>query len=504
VPVIFGPRIGLAALRVDRGKDKDIRIIYTVHPAWPVMIGLGGATLLGVIASPSPLVVLASGIVAILIVGLLWRPGHPPLLLVPVLLQFLQVALKPAMTAYFGRPLWDLSDFDLDLEPAALFGLAAIGVLALGLRIGAGRSLSLASDEDADDWPLRRVLALSLALIMIGHALDAIAGMLVGARQIILALSGMKSAGLFALAYGTLRLRQGSSWLIAVVLSEIIVGMTGFFADFRLVLFVLAGAAVAAHGRVSVRATIWGSLVAALTLALAVFWTSGKQEYRDFLNEGTGEQVVLRSLDRRIDYLVEKVIEFDGQKFADGLKVLVQRISYIDFLAATMDWVPRVIPYEGGTRLGQAVWHVLTPRIIFPDKPDVPNDTQATAYYTALPGASFANENTSISIGYLGELYVDFGVGGALLVVALMGVIFGRYSRAIRDYPRTPAFINYALCMMFVLTLSSFETALLKLIGSSLIVAAAVLLLQRIVWPFLFQRNVRVSGRRNFSRSSKA
>lgn len=500
--MILGPRIGLATLHVARRKDEATRIIHAVRPAWPVMIGLGGATLLGVMTSPSPLVVFASGIVAILIVGLLWRPGEPPLLLVPVLLQFLQVALKPALTAYFDSPLSDLSDFDLDLEPAALLGLAGIAALALGLRMGAGHSFGPANEADVDGWPFRRVLALSLAVIVIGHALDAMAGRFVEARQIVLALSGIKSAGIFALAYATLRLRQGLPWLIVVVLSEITMGMAGFFADFKAVLFVLAGAAVAANGRVGVRAAIWSSLIAGLTLVLAVFWMSGKKEYRAFLNEGTGGQVVLRPLNQRLDYLVDKALEFDGQKFADGLESLMRRTSYIEFLAATMDRVPNVIPHEGGTHLGQAVLHVLTPRILFPDKPEVPSDTQVTAFYTGLPVAVFADDNTSISIGYLGELYIDFGVGGVFLVV-LIGLVFGSCYRAIRDHPHTPLFVNYSLCMMFALSFSAFEEALLKLAGGVLMVAAVSLLLQRFVWPAVFPGHVKALGRRNFGRGNE-
>jgi hypothetical protein len=490
-------------LQVDRTADQAMRFVPATHPAWPVLIGLGGLTLLGVVTSASPLVVLASGIVAILVVALLWRPGQPPLLLVPVFLQFTQVALKPAMTASTAVSLQELAEFNIDLESAALFGLAGIAALAFGLRIGAGDSPN-AKDAVGDDWPLRRIVALSLLAIVAGHAIEALGGMSGGARQIALALGGIKWAGLFVLGYSTLRQHRGLRWLVAVVFFEIALGMTGFFADFRLVLFVLIGAAIAAYGRVSVRGIVAIVSAAALTLVLAVFWTSGKSEYRAFLNQGTGEQVILRPLDERLAYLAEKMTEFDGQKFAHGFEILLERISYIEFLAATMERVPKVIPYEGGARLGEAVQHVLTPRILFPDKPEVPSDTQVTAYYTALPNVVFADANTSISIGYLGELYVDFGVGGALLAVALIGLVFGRCYRAIRDHPSTPEIVNYGLCMMFALSFSAFETALIRLVGSFLMVAAAALVLQRFVWPAVFPGDVKVSGRRNFGRGNEA
>ena len=150
-------------------------------------------------------------------------------------------------------------------------------------------------------------------------------------------------------------------------------------------------------------------------------------------NGRAGGPPAARASDLRIS--ARKRPSSTARSLPEGFENLLERISYIDFLAATMERVPKVIPHEGGTRLGEAVWHVLTPRILFPDKPEPPSDTQVTAYYTNLPNAVFASANTSISIGYLGELYIDFGVAGALLAVFLMGLIFGRCYRAIRIIP---------------------------------------------------------------------
>ena len=132
------------------------------------------------------------------------------------------------------------------------------------------------------------------------------------------------------------------------------------------------------------------------------------------------------------------------------------------------------------------------------------DDTEVTAYYTALPVPYLPTGNTSISIGYLGELYIDFGVGGALLAVFLLGLIFGRCYRAIRDYPRTPAFVNYGLCMMFALAFTSFGTALIKLIGGLVTVRPLHFVLQRyrLACPTL-PGICEVSGRRSFGRAAR-
>jgi hypothetical protein len=454
------------------------------------------------VVSSSPLIVLVFGTALILIVGRLWRPGEPPVLLLPVLIQFTEVALKPVTAALIDSPLQDLAEFGSNLESASLFGLAGVIALVLGLQIGA--RVSPASIKSVPiPWPFERILAGTLAAIVAGHAFEVVAGSFGGTRQIFLALSEIKWAGLFVLAWSVLSIGRGRSWLTAVVGVELVLGMSGFFSDFRMVLLVLLTAAMlSAQGKLRKSAIFTLALGGVLTLLLAVFWSSIKIEYRDFLNEGTGGQVVLQPLDARLGFLAGKAVDFDGRQFAYGLERLRARLSYIDFLAATMERVPNEIPHEGGALLGAAVWHIMTPRILFPDKPEVPSDTEVTAYYTGVESVLANVEDTSISIGYLGELYIDFGVAGALIAVVLIGLAFGRLYRAIRDYPRVPALINYGFCMMLALSLSTFGIALIKLIGGFVMVAAVAMVSQRVIWLVLSpSRYARASGRVSLRRT---
>jgi hypothetical protein len=464
-----------------------------------VAIGLGAVTLVGVCTSPSPLVVLTSGIVSILILISVWRPSELPILLVPIYVQFSQVALKPITTAITNKPLQDLADFNANLEPAALLGLAGVAALVSGLRIGAGNARARGEDVAIEEWPFRAILPLVFGVIVIGHVLGLVAERFDSARQILLALSGIRWAGLFVMAYLALRTKQGLGWLAVVAGFELVVGMSGFFGEFRLVLVVLAAAAVAALQRVHLGSVLAILASAVLAVGLAVFWSVVKIPYREFLNQGTGAQVALQPLDERLSFLAGEAANFGNLQYEIGVELLLQRMSYIDFLAATMERVPEELPHEDGALLGATLWHVLTPRILFPDKPELPSDTLVTAHYTGLENAILADTNTSISIGYMGELYIDFGVAGALLVVFLMGLSYGRCYRSIRDYSCTPMFINYGLCMMVALPLSSFETSLIKDVGTVAMVVASALALQRVIWPVLLSlRLMRGSSRPSF------
>jgi len=67
-----------------------------------------------------------------------------------------------------------------------------------------------------------------------------------------------------------------------------------------------------------------------------------------------------------------------------------------------------------------AVWHVLTPRILFPDKPAL-DDSKGTV---ALLGMRIA-EGTSIGVGYIAQAHVDFGFPGLLLPIFVIGFLLG-------------------------------------------------------------------------------
>jgi hypothetical protein len=223
-----------------------------------------------------------------------------------------------------------------------------------------------------------------------------------------------------------------------------------------------------------------GGVFAAM-LVICVFWSSIKTDYRDFLNQGSQQQVVMRSLSERLSYVGQAADEFDQSQFQSGLRKLTARLSYIDFLACTTRFVPEVRPHEGGKRLGEALANIFEPRIFFPDKPATPDDSVITARYTGLDLDT--SGGTSISIGYLGELYVDFGYAGALVGAFAIGGFAGLAYRVIRSFRGIPLFFTYGIAAMTLLIFSIFETDLVRFLGSAITSFLAALVLQRAIAP---------------------
>ncbi|HEY1982259.1 MAG TPA: hypothetical protein VGH13_19470, partial [Xanthobacteraceae bacterium] len=172
---------------------------------------------------------------------------------------------------------------------------------------------------------------------------------------------------------------------------------------------------------------------------------------------------------------------FDGAQFEDGFNKLLARHSYIDFLGATMNYVPSMVPHEDGRLVGAAIANMLMPRVLFPDKPPLANDTDVTSEYTGIN--FYSAGDTSISIGYLGELYIDFGYAGALVAMTAIGACLGFGYRFLRVYERVPLLITYGACTLLSLSFMDFGTALIKALNASVLAFAAALVIQRFIAP---------------------
>jgi hypothetical protein len=173
----------------------------------------------------------------------------------------------------------------------------------------------------------------------------------------------------------------------------------------------------------------------------------------------------------------------------DGFDSMVQRWQYIDLLAATMGNVPANRPFEDGALMGASVLHVLQPRLLFPDKPPLPSDTDIAVRYSGIRFDLGGNAaNTSISLGYVAELYVDFGFAGTLAGTFIFGFIFGRVVRFLTSPCALPAIVSSGLALVVMMPVLFFEQTLLKMVGAFLTTFIVVLVLRKYLLPNLTKK----------------
>lgn len=439
----------------------------------------GSIATFGAAASTAPFQVALSGLVLAVIVLLLWSEGEPPILLLPPLFQWSEVATVPISTIWKRGDLNDLSKMGADLEASAVYGLLGVLCLAVGIWVARGRLRGLTSQlmEEAGRAEFKHIAGAAFGLMAIGYALAILSGSAGPARELLNSASNIKYVGLMMLAYWCLFRRQHLLVLLATILFELVFGLTGFFAEFKNSLLTIFIAALVARPRLTPRDWIVVGLSLALLIGTAVFWSAIKSDYRLFVNRGTGTQTVQVPLSDRVAYISNEAAQFSGEDVLNGFNLLVERHGYIDFLGKTMAFVPAVRQHEDGALTSAVFQHITMPRFLFPDKPPLPSDTAVMALYT---GQKYRwNENTSISIGHLAELYVDFGYYGGLMGMLVIGLMVGAVYRLLRSSTNTPALVAVGLCLATALPIAYFGTAYAKLVGSFLFTSVLALLFQR-------------------------
>src|SRR5437762_49704 len=114
-------------------------------------------------------------------------------------------------------------------------------------------------------------------------------------------------------------------------------GFTGFFSDFRGVFIYLAIAAVAA--RIRWKGTVaFGAAVGSVALvALALFWTSVKGEYRTYAAGSDESQGIVVPLSERLGYLGTRAITPGVVSLGDSSYMLLSRLAYVDIFGSVID-----------------------------------------------------------------------------------------------------------------------------------------------------------------------
>jgi hypothetical protein len=442
------------------------------------IIAAGALATIGALASPSPTAVAACGACLALVVFTLWR--DLPILLLPALFQWSEVAIIPMSTIWRQVPLSQLSQYRVSLESSTLYGLGGVAALAIGLRLGSGSSsaaLSARLDADAAAWRFHDVAGVGLCAIVLGSALSVMSGYAGPARELLRQAGNVHYVGLFALAYWCLRRRSHYAVVAAVTAFEVVLGMTGYFAEFKNALLTLIVAALAARARLRLSDILIVGAAGGLLIGVAIFWSAVKSDYRRFVNGGSGAQIVVPPIGERIGYMGNALITMNGRRVADGFNRLVARHGYTEYLALTMANVPEFRPHEDGQLTLSVFDHVLTPRFLFPDKSPLPSDTAIMTDYTGLRDRW--SDNTSISIGYLGELYVDFGYSGGLLAAGIIGALVGAVYRMLARRDDAHALLTAGFCVMATLPIAYFGLAYIKVMGAFASSSAIALALQR-------------------------
>lgn len=454
--------------------------VTQVSPFLPVLLVVIALGLpLAWVSSNPALTFFALGLLPVFF-RLLWRHGEPPVLLFAIGFQWLQVSMAVFHADFLGIVVDDLPEY-ANVQLAITYSLFGLLVLVLGIRLGMGRTTYKLASVTVENWSVNKIWKLYLAFLAAGLLSKGVAWVVPQLTQVILVLFNVKWVVFFVLAYLVLYRGKGYRLLLLAIMIEVVIGLTGFFSGYKQVFFILILAYFTARPKFRAKEYFAMVLVLNILLALTIFWSAVKVEYRYFVSDGTGEQVVYMSFDERAHWMYEAATNMQSETMWEGVHAMSERIAYVQYFSHVIDYVPFYTLHTDGDIWGGAIKHVLMPRLIFPDKPALESDTVLTDRYTGL-GMAYMAGRTSISTGYMAESYIDFGFPLMYAPIFLLGMLWGWVYRYFMNRPDRNI-LHAGMASAVLLGAMLFEINSAKLLGSVLTSFIVMALIAKYVEP---------------------
>ncbi|MDQ6812166.1 MAG: hypothetical protein M3040_00270, partial [Bacteroidota bacterium] len=301
----------------------------------------------------------------------------------------------------------------------------------------------------------QKVLYLYLILYFMSGILSRAAFGFGGLTQVFLNVALLKWAGFVLLGYLSFKNKEYRLFFAIAFVLDFVGGFLSFFSSFKDVFFYTAIILMTFISRINFNVSFKASLVAISLFYMAVLWTVIKGDYRGFLNEGSGQQVVNVSQEKAFGKLSDLVSTVNKETINDGMASFFYRLQYVYHFAKSMDMVPANIPFQYGAVWRETVEFVIVPRILNPNKGSLDNSVKASKF-TGIP-FSGASRGVSFSLGYFADCYVDFGVPGMFLALAVIAFIFAKIYRFFLLKATGNIVINYAIIIAFFVQFSFFE-----------------------------------------------
>ena len=316
--------------------------------------------------------------------------------------------------------------YDSDYRPMVMIALGCCLAMAAGIRLGLW--FKKAPDPNAPRpgfaFSFGLLIAIYVSTVFLEGTLTALTPEYPSLRQILTTFDSARLGVLF-LILRRLCSPPSRFGLVALVVSiEIVLGITGFFAGFREPIVLAVLAVLEVFDRRNARH--WAALTVASVVicALGVLWMGIRGDYR---REYVEVDQFSGSRSARVNHVGDLTSAFmknDAESVMRTTDQLVERMWTIYYPALALRRVPSILPHTNGAIVGAALLHIVTPRVFFPNKGELPSDSDEVRKYANVAVAG-RETNTSIAFGYSAEAYIDFGLPWMFMPVFCFGMFIG-------------------------------------------------------------------------------
>ena len=442
----------------NRSSQKARPDIYVGIPVHLQGILLGICLLL--LGTKNPLLSIGSVLVFPVLAKLTWRKGEPPVFFFGLAFQWFNMAMVVCRANILLKQVNDI----YGSETVRAYWLTLIGILiiAAGIRMTTGKLQAVPGtilSRESDKFSTHKVFLGYLFFIAVIILLDKLTDVFWNLRSFFLALSALKWLLFFILTYIGIKYKKQRFYFYSIFALEFIQGLGSFFSDFKMPFMILFMVLITLGYRLPIRYLLGLLVISLAVLHVGVIWTAVKPGYRDFLNQGTGLQIVQVDFQSRLAKWYKLYTELSGEDYRKSAFTLAARVSVNGSFPIVLKRVPVIIPHANGERMMFALKHVFMPRILFPHKPVV-DDSLITMRYTG----SAIGKNTSIGVGYLAESYIDFGVPGMYGPLFIFGIILGWMHKIVISTAKDK-FIGYIMTVIVFMNLWQYELGWAKMLG---------------------------------------
>jgi hypothetical protein len=400
---------------------------------------------------------------AVAVLLLIWRllraREGPPVLALAMTTQWTQVTIG---IFYVGLTV-ERSDY----ETMVLLGLASVVALTLGLA--AGRALVWRPDDEyrpveIASWNM--LVGVYLGAVLTRGVLQQLAWTYPTLTQAILAFGFIHLALLFLVLRRLVSPQLQWRWVAGLLAFEVALGFTGYFSDFKEPLLLGVMALMEAFDSKRVQHWVLGAACVVVLGVACVMWLAVRVEYRqDFDAELFAASRVERL--ERVQALMTDWLRTSSGGVVEVVDRLIDRGWAIYYPALAVARIPSFLPHTDGQILGDALLHLVTPRILFPDKPELLSDSEMVRRFSGVMVAG-AEQNTSIAFGYVAEAYVDFGIPVMFAPMLAFGFLCGAaYEWLLRALHRREL-ATALVTVVFWLSLYLFERSWARTLGLTL------------------------------------
>lgn len=396
-----------------------------------IMLLLAGAALF----TSNPLMSLLGLVFLPVLYRLFWRDKQPAIIYWGLLFQWIQVNCLLIYADITGSDYAKLYKFNEKIEIAYVLAMVSLFALSFGIWL-AIRKLRL---PDLTPWQQKLDPKKCLNLyVMFYLFITAVVYLFynTGLRVLVDSFIKLQWGILYLPIVACFFSRKHNKYLILIITTQFILSFIGIFAAFKnLLLYPFIFLVSMKQKKYELKTKITICILAFVTVNTVLIWTAIKIDYREYVAAGaTGQAFNVSSL-AALKKIKELAIDsVNSGSYKSAFYTFTERLDSLKFLSPVIGNVPKNIPHEGGVIAWRAVTHLITPRILFPNKP-IFHESDHTNKYTGKYIAD--SKTTAMSIGYTGDLYIDFGYFAPVAIFGL-GLAFGTAYRYIFTLVRNP------------------------------------------------------------------